>query len=271
MRLIERLSGFLFVQISLTLIAYAFYACVVGLGLAPSVLVVTISFMRFIAPAIAEARVPETGAIVLFSMCIAGSFFLFFFFGLLLMGILMRILSFGVKTGRHRAASLTTLFWMLESGIFTYVWRMILPFVPMTFVSQMFYRLAGCRIGKNVWINTLQLNDPSLVTIGDNTVIGGDAVIAPHVFENGRLILERVRIGRDCLIGAEAYISPGVTIGDGSVIGLRAYIRKGTRVPPGSRLISPSGLPPYRVYELERGTRGGAQRTAQNGAQERSR
>jgi len=93
------------------------------------------------------------------------------------------------------------------------------------------------------------------VSIGDNTVIGGDAVIAPHVFENGRLTLAPVRISKDCLIGAEAYICPGVTIGDGSVIGLRAYIRRGTQVPSGSRIISTAGLPPARVYELEHGPR----------------
>jgi acetyltransferase-like isoleucine patch superfamily enzyme len=118
-----------------------------------------------------------------------------------------------------------------------------------------------------VWINTLQLNDPYLVSIGDGTVIGGDAVISPHVFEYGCLILEPVRIGAGCLIGAEAYISPGVTIGDGSVIGLRSHVRRGTNVPPGSRLISPAGLSPERVYEIERGHRGGRRREGGQGPQ----
>jgi len=255
MRILERLSGSLVAQIILTLIAYAFYAGILGVSLAPSIFVAMLAFLRFIAPAVREASLPAAGGVVLFAFCIAGSFFLFFFFGLLFMGIVMRILSFAVRPGRYRGASRVTLFWMLEGGIFTLAWRMLLAYVPMTFVSRMFYRLAGCRLGRGVWINTLQLNDPYLVSIGDNTVIGGDAVITPHVYENGILILDPVRIGRNCLIGAEAYISPGVTIGDGSVIGLRAYIRKGTKVPPGSHIISPAGLPPDRVYELERGPR----------------
>ena len=56
-----------------------------------------------------------------------------------------------------------------------------------------------------VYVNTLQVNDPYLVSIGDNSVIGGDAVISPHVFESGRLTLAPVAVGKDCLVGAEAY------------------------------------------------------------------
>jgi len=44
-----------------------------------------------------------------------------------------------------------------------------------------------------------------------------------------------------------------VTIGDGSVTGLRVHLRKGTRVPPGSHVLNPAGMPPHRVYEIERG------------------
>ena len=53
------------------------------------------------------AAVPGAGGMILFSLCISGSFFVFFFFGLLLMGLLMR-----------------TLFWMLEGGILTFVSQM---------------------------------------------------------------------------------------------------------------------------------------------------
>jgi hypothetical protein len=254
-KILERLTGSFPVQVLLTLVGYSFYAAVLGISLAPSIFVTILAFLRFIAPAVRDAGVPAAGSIVVFALCLAGSFFIFFFFGLLVMGILMRIISLGVKPGRHRGVSMVTLFWILEGGIFTLAWRMLLAYVPMTFVSQMFYRLSGCRLGKNVWINTLQLNDPYLVSIGDNTVIGGDAVITPHVYESGSLILEPVRIGKNCLIGAEAYICPGVTIGDGSVIGLRASVRRGTTVPPGSRILSPAGLPPDRVYEIERGPR----------------
>ncbi len=104
------------------------------------------------------------------------------------------------------------------------------------------------------WINTFNLIDCYLISIGDNTIIGGDAVLTPHVFENGRLLLQRITIGKDCLIGGQAYISPGVTIGDGSVIGLKAYVRRGRHVPAGSRITTVAGMPLARALELERGT-----------------
>jgi UDP-3-O-[3-hydroxymyristoyl] glucosamine N-acyltransferase len=160
-----------------------------------------------------------------------------------------------VKPGRHPAVSLVTLFWLLAGGISTWSWRLMLPFVPMTFLSQMFYRIAGCRMGRDVYVNTLEVNDPYLVTIGEGSVIGGGAVISPHVFEAGRLTLAPVVIGKNCLIGAEAYLSPGVTIGDGSVIGLRVHLRKDTKIPPGSHILDLAGMDPHRVYEIERGRR----------------
>jgi hypothetical protein len=193
------------------------------------------------------------GGIAMFCLCAAGCLYVFFFCGLLLVGLLVRLFSLGVRPGRHPAASLVTLCWLLAGGISTWSWRLMLPFVPMTFLSQMYYRLAGCRMGRDVYVNTLEVNDPYLVSIGDNSVIGGGAVIVPHVFESGRLILAPVVIGRDCLIGADAYLSPGVTIGDGSVIGLRVHLRKGTQVPPGSRILCPAGMSPHRVHEIEHG------------------
>ena len=242
MKLIERLSGSALAQAALTLLGYALYAAVLGASLVPAVSIGVLAFRRLAAPA------TGLGGIALFCLAAAGCLYLFFFVGLLLIGLLVRAFALGVKPGRHRTGSLVTLWWLLAGGISTWAYRLILPFVPMTFISQTFYRLAGCRIGRNVFINSLELNDPFLVSIGDNTVIGGGAVITPHVFEAGRLILEPVTIGRDCLIGAEAYLSPGVEIGDGSVIGLRAFIRKGTRVPAGSRIFGLAGLPARRAH-----------------------
>jgi hypothetical protein len=246
-RLIDRLAGSALVRIMLTLAAYAVYAAVLGASLVPSVTLGTLAFRRFASDG------AELGGIALFCLCAAGCLYVFIFCGLALTGLLVRLFSLGVRPGRHPAASLVTLWWMLAGGISTWAWRLMLPFVPMTFLSQMYYRIAGCRMGRDVFVNTLEVNDPYLVTIGDNSVIGGGAVIVPHVYEAGRLILAPVTIGKNCLIGAEAYLSPGVTIGDGSVIGLRVHLRKGTKVPPGSHILNLAGMDPHRVYEIERG------------------
>ena len=252
--ILDRLSRSNTVKMILTLVVYAFYACVLGACLVPSALVVLWAFHRFLSPAILASAVPAIGAIVLFCLSCGASAYVFFFFGLLLMGCVIRLLSLGIQPGRHNAASLTVLLWIVLSGVWTLAFRLILPLVPMTPFSMMFHRLSGCRIGKNVWINTNSLIDCYMISIGDNTIIGGEAVLSPHVYENGRLIIRKITIGRNCLIGGHAYVSPGVTIGDGSVIGMKAYVRRGRHLPPGTHMTSLAGIPIERARALEKGT-----------------
>jgi carbonic anhydrase/acetyltransferase-like protein (isoleucine patch superfamily) len=252
MTILERLSRSNIIKNALTLIVYGFYACVLGASLAPSLLLIIWAFLRMLSPAILAGSIPGLGPIILFCLLLGASAFVFFFFGLLLMGSLIRLLSLGIRPGRHDAASLPVLLWIILNGVWTLAVRLILPLVPMTPFSQMFHRISGCRIGKNVWINTINMIDCYMVSIGDNTVIGGDAIISPHVYEHGKLLIQRISIGKNCLIGGQAYISPGVTIGDGSVIGMKVYIRKGTQIPPGSRLTVVAGLSFRRALELER-------------------
>jgi carbonic anhydrase/acetyltransferase-like protein (isoleucine patch superfamily) len=254
MTILDRLSRSNTVKIVLTLVVYAFYACVLGACLAPSALVVLWAFHRFLSPAILASAFPAVGAIVLFCLFCGASAYVFFFFGLLLMGCVIRLLSLGIQPGAHNVASPTVLIWIILSGVWTLAFRLILPLVPMTPFSMMFHRLSGCRIGKNVWINTNSLIDCYMISIGDNSIIGGEAVLSPHVFESGRLHIRKITIGRNCLIGGYAYISPGVTIGDGSVIGMKAYVRRGRQIPPGTHLTCVAGIPIARALALEKGT-----------------
>jgi hypothetical protein len=254
MSVLDRMSRSSIVKNALTLVVYAFYACVLGASLAPSVTLLLWALRRFLAPAILAGGFPSAGSIVLFSLFLGASVFVFFIFGLLLMGCVIRLFSLGIKPGRHEAASPTVLLWIVLNGIWTLALRLILPMVPMTPISMMFHRLSGCRIGRNVWINTVSLVDCYMISIGDNTVIGGEAVLSPHVYEDGKLTIRRISIGRDCLIGAYAYISPGVTVGDGSIIGMKAYVRKGVQIPPGTHITTVAGVSVGRALGLERGT-----------------
>lgn len=253
MKFFDRMSRSNIFKFVLTVVIYAFYACVLGASLAPSLLLLIWAFQRMLGPLLVGVM-PGLGAVVLFCLFMGIAAFVFFFFGLLLMGCVIRLFSLGVKPGKYEAASLVVLVWIVLNGVFTMAWRIILPIVPMTPFSQMFYRVAGCHIGKNVWINTIHLIDSYMITIGDNTVIGGEAVLSPHVYEDGKLLMQPIVIGKNCLIGGHAYISPGVTVGDGSIIGMKAYVRKGKQIPAGSRMTSVAGLPLSRALDLERGT-----------------
>ena len=87
---------------ALTLLVYAFYACVLGMSLAPSLGLLLWALQRFLAPAIAAGGFPAIGSLLVFSLFLGASAYLFFFFGLLLMGCFIRLFSLGIKTGQTR-------------------------------------------------------------------------------------------------------------------------------------------------------------------------
>ncbi|MBN1648002.1 MAG: hypothetical protein JW874_08210 [Spirochaetales bacterium] len=97
------------------------------------------------------------------------------------------------------------------------------------------------------------LNDPYLMTIEDNVIIGGQTDLSCHIFENNRLILRKIHIGEGSIIGAHCYISPGVTIGKNCVVGLGCYIRQDKTVPDNSRITSISNVSMQTARKIEKG------------------
>lgn len=73
------------------------------------------------------------------------------------------------------------------------------------------------------------------IVIGDHSVISQDVTLCAgtHDYTDPALPLLRpeIRIGNGVWVCAEAFIGPGVTIGDNAVVGARAVVTKD--VPPG--------------------------------------
>jgi acetyltransferase-like isoleucine patch superfamily enzyme len=85
--------------------------------------------------------------------------------------------------------------------------------------------IVGHRIGKDCrisWKARLDLTNPKGVEIGDYTGIALGVVVLTHDFVRNRHLT--TRIGSRCLIGANAIILPGVTVGDGCVIAPGAVV-----------------------------------------------
>jgi hypothetical protein len=235
------------VEVALTMIVYTLYAAVIGASIAPALWLRATAVPPLLASPGAPWSFLRAGFVV------ASAFYLYVFWGAVLQSSLVRLLSLGIRPGRYPAVSLTTIRWLIFSGIYSLSLRTILPFVPMTFVINGYFRIVGCRMGRGVKLNTWMLNDAYLLTIGDNVIVGGDTDISCHLYENGHLTLLPITIGSGTLIGAHCYVSPGVTIGTSCVVGLCSFIRTGHTIPDGSVITSVAGIDVHTARELERG------------------
>ncbi len=236
----------------ITLVTYAFYGIILGLCIAPALAFMLFVGLGGVAPLGLLNHFGIVGAILYVSVCLGLSLYVFLISAVIVMGLVVRLLSLGIGPGRYPQASFTVLRWLIFSGIITLAYALVLPLIPMTFFSTLFFRLIGCKIGKNVWINSKYLNDAYLIELGDDVTIGGNAEISCHLYEDGHLILDRVKIGARSLVGANAYISPGVVIGEDCVVGLGSYIRRGKRLAPGSRYTTIGGMPMRSAAALEK-------------------
>ena len=91
----------------------------------------------------------------------------------------------------------------------------------------------GAKIGKGAQLNTDNINDAGMVTLGEGVVMGGHATINAHLTEKGELVLSPVRVGDGALLGTGSIVQPGCEIGAGAVVASRAVVPKWTKIPPG--------------------------------------
>lgn len=124
------------------------------------------------------------------------------------------------------AAQVTILFYLM---IFNSLIRT--HFLPVPLMRWVYLAL-GAKLGRDTYSAGVLL-DPLLTRIGDNCIVGHDAVVFAHIIEGGRFELCTVRIGNDVTIGGLAIVMPDVVIGDGAIVSCGAVVTKGTRIGAG--------------------------------------
>ena len=96
------------------------------------------------------------------------------------------------------------------------------------YVRNMYLRrVYGMTIGKDVRISlkaNLDRRNPKGVIIGDGSYLAFGATILCH--DMSRNITKPVIVGKNCFIGANSMILPGVTIGDEVVVAAGAVVTK---------------------------------------------
>jgi acetyltransferase-like isoleucine patch superfamily enzyme len=207
----------------MSLAAYIVHWTVIAIALTPGVMFLVWSWRRcFPAGELSWLKA------FLFSLAIMLGYFIYILCGIVVFGLFIRVVSIGFKEGSYAMFSATAMRWLILSGIYNFACFTILPQVLVSPFINAFFSLVGCKIGKNARINTPFLNDAYLLEIGENSVIGGKATLSCHIFEKGRLVLKPIKIGENCVVGAHAYVHPGVVMEDNSAIGLYAMVTKGT-------------------------------------------
>lgn len=90
-------------------------------------------------------------------------------------------------------------------------------------------KLFGARIGKRVAIAG-HVNEPKLVSIGSDSILGHYTLITPHTLLSGKLFLKRIKIGNNVTVGVSSIILPGAVIGDNSVILPNSVVTMNTQI-----------------------------------------
>lgn len=222
-KILKWLTERFIVQLVLNLLVYLLHWTIIAAALTPGIFFLVWSWSKCF----------PTGELSLFnafrfSMALMIAYFIFILFGILVFGLFIRILSLRFKEGSYGQLSWTMIRWLILSGINNFACEVILPQIAVSPLLNAFYVLVGCKMGKNVRINTPFLYDSYLLELGDNVVIGGKATLTCHIFEGGQLILKPIQIGQNCVVGAHAYLHPGVVMEDNSAVGVYAMVPKDT-------------------------------------------
>lgn len=127
----------------------------------------------------------------------------------------------------------------------------VIGFLNLPPIKVLFLKMIGCKIGKNVVLAGDEwIFDPYVTEIGDNTTIGARSLITGHIGE-GHLIIKKIRIGNNCLIGGECFIMPGVTIEDNVVLGAKSLVLKDQVLKAGKKY---AGIPAHEINSKKQGT-----------------
>jgi acetyltransferase-like isoleucine patch superfamily enzyme len=177
---------------------------------------------------------------------LALAFFTYGFCLILILGLLRVVFRLNLQEGEHHVGSYGIHRWMFINGLYMVAAITFMDFILLTPFSIIFFRLMGAKVGKNVQINSKKCFDLSLIEIGDNVVIGGYATIMCHSFERNRLILRKVKIGNNVVLGLNSVVMSGAEIGDGAFITAGAILGKNKQVAPGSVY---AGVPAESIKE----------------------
>jgi len=123
-----------------------------------------------------------------------------------------------VKEFRGPWYSLPAIPWFVHNGLTYMVRYTFLEFMTPSPLNVLFYKMMGMKVGKGVVINSTNISDPCLITLGDYVTVGGSATLFAHYGQKGYLVIAPVSIGKGTNIGLKASVMGGAQVGENVMI-----------------------------------------------------
>lgn len=99
------------------------------------------------------------------------------------------------------------------------------PFLPA------FFRLLGCKIGKNVFMETTEITEFDLVSIDDNASLNYGCTIQTHLFEDRVMKMSNLHIGKNTTVGPMSVVLYDSSMKNGAVLDGLSLLMKGETLP----------------------------------------
>jgi len=93
-----------------------------------------------------------------------------------------------------------------------------------------YMRMNGARIGRRVWVNSLDVRDDCLLELGDDVVIGAGVHLSGHTVERGVVRTAPIRLGSGTTVGVGCHVEIGVETGPRCQIGSLSVVPKFSRL-----------------------------------------
>ncbi|KAI9279048.1 hypothetical protein BC943DRAFT_298296 [Umbelopsis sp. AD052] len=111
---------------------------------------------------------------------------------------------------------------------------------------NMWFRLLGGTIGRNVWMETTMVIEADLLTVGDDCAIGSECILQTHLFEDRVMKMSQLTIGNGCTIGSASITLYDGVMEDGATLGSFSLLMKGERLIANSNM---AGIPAEPVSQ----------------------
>jgi non-ribosomal peptide synthetase-like protein len=98
---------------------------------------------------------------------------------------------------------------------------------------NLYFRLMGAKIGKQVHLGTANFAAFDVISIGDRTSIGHDAILNGYNLENGWLVIGPISIGADCFIGSKVLVNRDTQMQPDSSLDHGSMLPPGAVIPAG--------------------------------------